>query len=84
MADPWKLKGTYFEACNCEVACPCVMLGPPSTGECTVLVAWHIDSGAFGKTNLDGLNIVLAAHAPGHIATTATSGRSGLTGLIAR
>jgi len=67
MADPWKLKGTYFEACNCEAACPCVMTGPPTTGECTVLVAWHIDSGTFGKTNLDGLNMVLAAHAPGHM-----------------
>ena len=43
------------------------MMGPPSTGECTVLVAWHIDNGNFGSTNLDGLNIVLAAHAPGHM-----------------
>ena len=67
MADAWNLKGTYFEACNCEAACPCVMTGPPTTGECTVLVAWHIDSGSFGGTGLDGLNVVLAAHAPGHM-----------------
>lgn len=67
MADKtaWKLKGTYFEACNCETACPCIMMSPPTTGECTVLVAWHIDHGNFGSTNLDGLNIVLAAHSPG-------------------
>ena len=63
----WKLTGTYFEACNCETACPCVMMSPPTTGECTVLVAWHIDNGVFGSTNLDGLNVVLAAHAPGHM-----------------
>ena len=63
----WKLTGTYFEACNCETACPCVMMSPPSTGECTVLVAWHIDNGVFGSTPLDGLNVVLAAHSPGHM-----------------
>ena len=69
MADKtaWKLTGTYFEACNCEVSCPCVMMSPPTTGECTVLVAWHIDDGNFGSTNLAGLNVVLAAHSPGHM-----------------
>ena len=69
MADhaTWKLTGSYFEACNCEAACPCVMMSPPTDGECTVLVAWHIDNGVFGSTPLDGLNVVLAAHAPGHM-----------------
>jgi hypothetical protein len=70
MAQKWMLNGTYFEACNCEAACPCVMAGPPTTGECTVLVAWHIDRGSFGGTALDGLNAVLAAHAPGHMLQT--------------
>lgn len=69
MADKtaWDLTGTYFEACNCEAACPCIMMSPPTTGECTVLVAWHIDGGNFGSTKLDGLNVVLAAHSPGHM-----------------
>jgi hypothetical protein len=67
MSDQWKLTGGYFEACNCDAACPCVLLGPPTNGKCTVLVAWHIDKGNFGSTNLDGLNTVLAAHAPGHM-----------------
>ena len=69
MADhpSWKLTGAYFEACNCEAACPCIMMSPPTTGECTVVVAWHIDNGNFGSTNLDGLNVVLAAHSPGHM-----------------
>jgi hypothetical protein len=64
----WKLKGNYFEACNCEAACPCVFLGPPSEGECTALVAWHIDQGTFGDVKLDGLNVALAVHSPGHMA----------------
>jgi len=63
----WQLRGGYFEACNCDTACPCVFLGPPTQGECTVLVAWHIEEGNFGTTSLDGLNTVLAAHSPGHM-----------------
>ena len=59
MSGPWKLDGGYFEACNCDTACPCVFLSPPTHGECTVLIAWHIDKGHFGETNLDGLNTVI-------------------------
>ena len=70
MAENWNLNGTYFEACNCDVACPCILLGPPTTGECTVLVAWHIDEGRYGDTDLTGLNVVLAAHSPGHMMET--------------
>jgi hypothetical protein len=67
MANEWKLSGTYFESCNCEAACPCVFLSAPSTGECTVVVGWHIDHGHFGAVNLDGLNVVLAVYSPGHM-----------------
>ena len=67
MAEHWKLDGGYFEACNCNSACPCVFLSPPTEGECTVLVAWHIDTGHFGATSLDGLNTVLAVYSPGHM-----------------
>lgn len=68
MTPPWSLAGTYFEACNCAVACPCVFLSAPTTGECTLLIGWHIDQGHFGELRLDGLNIVLAVYAPGHMA----------------
>jgi hypothetical protein len=63
----WQVAGTYFETCNCETACPCIFLGSPTEGECTVLVAWHIESGASGDTKLDGLNVVLVVHSPGHM-----------------
>ena len=53
----WNLSGTYFESCNCEAACPCVFLGPPSTGECTALVGWHIDDGEYEGQQLGGLNV---------------------------
>lgn len=64
----WTLNGQYFEACNCEAACPCIFLGPPTEGECTALVGWHIDEGEFDGTRLDGLNVALAVYSPGHMA----------------
>lgn len=67
MTANWKLKGMYFEACNCDVACPCVFLSAPTTGECTVLIGWHIEEGKFGDTDLSGLNVVRAIYTPGHM-----------------
>lgn len=64
----WKLQGTYFESCNCEAACPCVFLSEPTEGHCDVMVAWHIDRGMFEDVPLDGLNVALAVHSPGHMA----------------
>ncbi len=66
----WNLKGTYFETCNCEAACPCVFTSPPTQGDCTALVAWHINKGKFGDVALDGLNVALAVHAPGTMVQT--------------
>lgn len=70
MATNWKLKGSYFETCNCEAVCPCNFLSPPTEGHCTVLIAWHIEEGGFGPTKLDGLNVGLVAYASGHMLET--------------
>ncbi len=64
----WDVQGQYFESCNCEAACPCVFLSPPTTGECTALVGWHIDQGQHEGVDLQGLNVALAVHSPGHMA----------------
>lgn len=70
MATNWNVSGSYFEACNCNVACPCVFMSAPTMGECGVLIAWHIEKGTYGNVPLDGLNVVLAAHSPGHMLQT--------------
>ena len=70
MAEAWKISGTYFETCNCAAACPCVFLSAPTEGNCTVLLAWHIDKGDFGAVGLNGLNAVLLAQSPGHMMQT--------------
>ena len=43
----WNLKGQYFKARNCEAACPCVFLSPPTEDDCAVPVGWHIKEGQF-------------------------------------
>ena len=45
----WQLSGDYFENCNCDVVCPCLVSpGPPLTarptqGVCDVALVFHID-----------------------------------------
>ncbi len=63
----WNVEGTYIEACNCEVACPCIFFSPPTEGECKVVVGWHIDKGRHGENSLDGLNAALIAFAAGNM-----------------
>jgi hypothetical protein len=63
----WSVEGTYIEACNCEAACPCIFLSPPTEGQCSVLVGWHIDKGRSGDAVLDGLNAAMIAFSPGNM-----------------
>jgi hypothetical protein len=63
----WSVEGTYIEACNCEAACPCIFLSPPTEGECKVVVGWHVDKGRHGDTSLDGLNAALIVYMPGNM-----------------
>jgi hypothetical protein len=63
----WSVEGTYMEACNCEAACPCIFLSPPTEGECNVVIGWHINKGRHGDTVLDGLNAALIAYTPGNM-----------------
>lgn len=65
MAESWKIDGQYMEACNCKPACPCIFLSPPTEGDCTALVGWHVDKGKFGAVDLSGLNAAMAVHSPG-------------------
>ena len=70
MFGKWKLSGTYFEACTCDVACPCTFLSAPTNGDCNALVGWHIEAGNFTDVKLDGLNVALALYSPGHMLET--------------
>ncbi|MBW4051522.1 MAG: DUF1326 domain-containing protein [Proteobacteria bacterium] len=67
----WHLSGDYFENCNCNVVCPCLVspsapfTARPSQGVCDVALIFHIDEGRYGEVSLDGLNVAVIAHTPG-------------------
>jgi hypothetical protein len=44
------------------------MTARPTEGVCDVPLAFHIESGRYGGTTLDGLNLALAIHTPGAMA----------------
>jgi hypothetical protein len=60
----FSVEGQYFEACSCEVSCPCIWLRPATEDSCDVFFAWHITSGQKDGVDLAGLNTALAVHTP--------------------
>jgi len=61
----WRVKGSYFEACNCDAICPCRSVGGrdgsrSTYGVCQFVLSWHIDDGHFDDVRLDGLEAVMA------------------------
>ena len=62
----WRIRGTYFEACNCDAICPCrridgVAGGRSTHGECLGVLSWLIEEGAAEDTDLSGLPVALAS-----------------------
>lgn len=67
----WRLQGTYFENCNCNVTCPCAVSGfavPGDHERCIVLLAFHVDSGEIDGVDVSGLSYAVLADAPGAMA----------------
>jgi hypothetical protein len=61
----WRVKGSYFEGCNCEAICPCRSVGgrpggSSSFGECFGALSWHITEGHYGRQDLSDLGTVLS------------------------
>ena len=70
-ANGWRLKGEYFESCNCEVLCPCIVRGAaavPTEGHCDVALAFHIQEGESNGVQLGGLNFIACNYTPGPMA----------------
>jgi hypothetical protein len=60
----WNIKADYVETCNCDYGCPCNFNGFPTYGFCRALVLYHIKSGSYGSTKLDGIDVVYAGSWP--------------------
>ena len=65
MTVSWRIRGSYFESCNCDAICPCRdvngMPGGRSThGVCIGILSWLIDDGTASGTDLSGLPVAVA------------------------
>jgi hypothetical protein len=61
----WRIRGSYFESCNCDPICPCrridgVAGGRSTHGVCMGVLSWVIQDGEAGGTDLSGLPVALA------------------------
>jgi hypothetical protein len=63
---PWRIRGSYLEACNCEAICPCRRVGGRSGGrstygECLGALSWIVEAGQAGDIDLAGMRAVLVS-----------------------
>jgi hypothetical protein len=61
----WRIRGSYFESCNCDAICPCRRIdgaagGRSTHGICLGVLSWVIAEGAAGDVDLGGLAVALA------------------------
>jgi hypothetical protein len=63
----WRLSGTYFENCNCNMVCPCTtsaLTFPADNDRCRVVLVFHIDSGEVDGVEVSSLTVAMLADAP--------------------
>ena len=61
----WRIRGSYFESCNCDAVCPCRRIdgvpgGRSTHGICMGVLSWLIDEGAVDAIDLSGLPVAMA------------------------
>ena len=62
----WKLEGSYFETCSCEVLCPCtasLTLGA-DYDRCNAVLVFQIESGEIEDVDVSGLTVAAVADTP--------------------
>jgi hypothetical protein len=62
----WRIRGTYFESCNCDAICPCRRIdgvpgGRSTHGVCMGVLSWLIEEGVAEGTDLAGLPVAIAS-----------------------
>ena len=55
----WSLVGDWFDVCSCNIACPCEFGQPPTDNQCTGVLAYRVNSGAYGDTDMAGVKVVV-------------------------
>jgi hypothetical protein len=62
----WKLEGTYFETCSCEVVCPCTasLAFGAHYDRCKVTLVFSVKEGEIDGTDVSGLTVAAVADTP--------------------
>jgi hypothetical protein len=62
----WKLEGSYFETCSCDLVCPCSasMALEATHDRCKVTLVFHIREGDVEGTAVSGLTVAAVADTP--------------------
>ena len=62
----WKLEGSYFETCSCDVICPCTAsLSLGATHDyCRVVLVFNVKDGNVEGTDVSGLAVAAVADTP--------------------
>jgi hypothetical protein len=62
----WKLEGSYFETCSCDVVCPCtasLSLGA-TKDRCKVVLVFHLERGEVEGVEVGGLTVAAVTDTP--------------------
>ncbi len=62
----WRVAGSYFETCSCDVVCPCTAsLALGATHDyCRVVLVFHVNEGEVDGVDVSGLNVAAVAETP--------------------
>jgi hypothetical protein len=62
----WKIAGSYFETCSCDVVCPCTAsLALGATNDyCRVVLVFHVKDGDVEGVDVSGLTVAAVAETP--------------------
>ncbi len=62
----WKLAGSYFETCSCDVVCPCTasLAFGATHDRCRVTLVFHVKEGEVDGTDVSGLTVAAVADSP--------------------
>lgn len=63
----WRMNARYYEACNCDLGCPCNMSGFPTHGKCEGTVAFQVTDGERDGVDLAGAKVAGSVKWPGAI-----------------
>ena len=62
----WRIAGSYFETCSCDVVCPCTAsLSFGATNDyCRVVLVFHVKDGEVEGVDVSGLTVAAVAETP--------------------